>query len=246
MADIWYVLPDTLGGDPAGREALARSTGCDIVEVGPANLPPPTLPWLLRVVARDEDGRDRPRWRDRAWTAALVTRATAGDRAPTAVVVEPGDEFCTPADLVRGITAIRDGCADRYGAAPAVLVANRAEGALPDGGALAEFWDYLLRHAPDLSPHAGVALDVPELYAVTRTRMAAELALVPPGALRYLRVHTHGRKPDLGEALPWGAVFGLVREAPGTVWIAPAVTDPAALEPAILFCMISLQGRRFT
>ena len=76
--------------------------------------------------------------------------------------------------------------------------------------------------------------------------MTAELALVPPGALRYVRLHTRGRKPDLGEPLPWRAVFGLVRRAPGTVLIAPAVEDPAALEPAILFCMVSLQGRAFT
>ena len=76
--------------------------------------------------------------------------------------------------------------------------------------------------------------------------MTAELALVPPDALRYVRLHTRGQKPDLGEPLPWRAVFGLVRRAPGTVLIAPAVEDPTALEPAILLCMVSLQGRAFT
>ncbi len=127
-----------------------------------------------------------------------------------------------------------------------ILVANRAEQSLSDGAAIADFWDHLLRHAPGLAPYAGIALDAPEFYAATRTRMTAELALVPPGALRYVRLHTRGRKPDLGEPVPWRAVFGLVRRAEGTVLIAPAVEDPTALEPAILFCMVSLQGRAFT
>jgi hypothetical protein len=134
----------------------------------------------------------------------------------------------------------------RFGAAPAVLVANRAEQSLPDGAALAEFWAHLLRHAPHLACHAGIALDAPEFYAATKTRMATELALVPSGSVRYVRLHTRGRKPDLSDPLPWRAVFAMVRQAHDTVLIAPAVEDPAALESAILFCMVSLQGRAFT
>lgn len=247
MADVSYVLPDTLPGEPAEREAFACRCGCDLVEVAAGDAPPPALPWLLRAASTDEDGRDRPRWHDRAWTAVFVANAAGpADRAPAAVVIEPGDEWSRPADLVRAIALIHDGLLVRFGEAPAVLVANRSEQSLPDGAALAGFWDHLRRHAPDLAPHAGIALDAPEFYAATRTRMTAELALVPPDALRYVRLHTRGRKPDLGEPLPWRAVFGLVRRAPGTVLLAPAVRDPAALEPAILFCMVSLQGRAFT
>ena len=247
MADVSYVLPDTLPGEPAEREALACRSGCDLVEVAVGDVPPPTLPWLLRTASIDEDGRDRPRWHDRAWTAAYVARAAGpAERPPVVVMIEPGDEWSRPADLVRAIAAVRDGLLARFGTASPVLVANRAEQSLPDGTALAEFWDHLNRHAPGLSPIAGIALDAPEFYAATRTRMTAELALVPPDALRYVRVHTRGGKPDLGEPLPWRAVFGLVRRAPRTVLIAPAVRDPAALEPAILFCMVSLQGRAFT
>lgn len=247
MADVSYVLPDTLRGEPAERETFALRSGCDLVEVAVGDTPPPALPWLLRAASIDEDGRDRPRWHDRNWTAAFVAEALrAAGRVPAAVVIESGDEWSRPADLLRAITAIRDGLLARFGEAPAVLVANRAEQSLPDGAALAEFWDHLLSHAPDLAPHSGIALDAPEFYAATRTRMTAELALVPPSALRYVRLHTRGRKPDLGEPLPWRAVFGLVRRAPGTVLIAPAVEDPTALEPAILFCMVSLQGRAFT
>ncbi len=247
MADVSYVLPDTLPGEPAEREAFACRCGCDLVEVAVGDAPPPALTWLLRAASSDADGRDRPRWHDRAWTAAFVaTAAGPAERAPAAVVIEPGDEWSRPADLVRAIAAVRDGLLARFGEAPAVLVANRAEQSLPDGAALAGFWDHLRGHAPELVPHAGIALDAPEFYAATRTRMAAELALVPPDALRYVRLHTRGRKPDLGDPLPWRAVFSLVRRAPGTVLLAPAVRDPTALEPAILFCMVSLQGRRFT
>ncbi len=247
MADTSYVLSDTLPGEPAEREAFARRSGCDLVEVAVGGAPPPALPWLLRTTSTDEDGRDRQRWHDRNWTAAFVAEAFgATDRAPAAVVIESGGEFCRPADLVRAIVAIRDELLARNGTTPSVLVSNRAEQSLPDGAALCEFWDHLIRHAPELAPHAGIALDAPEFYAATRTQMSSELALIPPDALRYVRVHSRGRKPDLGEALPWRAVFGLIRRAPGTVLIAPAVEDPAALEPAILFCMVSLQGRAFT
>jgi len=247
MADVSYVLPDTLRGEPAEREAFALRSGCDLVEVAIGDALPPAMPWLLRATSTDEDGRDLPRWHDRTWTAAFVAEALgAVDRVPAAVVVEPGNEWSRPADLLRAIAAVRDGFLHCFGKAPAVLIANRAEQSLPDGAALAGFWDHLLRHAPDLAPHAGIALDVPEFYAATRTRMTAELALVPPDALRYVRLHTRGQKPDLGEPLPWRAVFGLIRRAPGTALIAPAVEDPTALEPAILFCMVSLQGRAFT
>ncbi len=247
MADVSYVLPDTLSGEPAERETFARRCGCDLVEVAPGAAPPPALPWLLRAASTDEDGRDRPRWHDRAWTAAFVSAVLgAGDPALAAVVIEPGDEWSRPADLVRAIAAVRDGLHARFGGAPAVLVANRAEQSLPDGVALAGFWDHLRRRTPELAPHTGIALDAPEFYAATRTRMTAELALVPPDALRYVRLHTRGGKPDLNDPLPWRAVFGLVRRVPGPVLLAPAVNDSTALEPAILFCMVSLQGRAFT
>lgn len=247
MADVSYVLPDTLRGAPDAREALALRAGCDLVEVGPGDAPPPGLPWLLRAVSIDEDGRDRPRWHDRAWTGAFVEETVrAAARAPSAVVIEPGEEWCRPADLVRAVAAICDGLYARSGQIPTILLANRADQSLHDGATLAGFWEYLLRRAPDLAACTGIALDAPEFYAATKTRMAPELALLPAGALRYVRVHTRGGKPDLGEPLPWRAVFALVRRAPGPVMIAPAVGDPDALEPAILFCMLSLQGRAFT
>jgi hypothetical protein len=247
MADVNYVLPDTIRADPAGREAFALRTGCDLVEVAMGDAPPPELPWLLRIASADEDGRDRPRWHDRAWTATLVGEALRpAKRAPAAVVIEPGEEWIQPSDLVRAVAAIRAELTGRFGELPGVLIANRADQSLRDGAAFAEFWGHLLRRAPHLLSHTGIALDAPEFYAATKTRMAAELARLPAGALRYVRVHTRGRKPDLGEPLPWSAVFTLVRRTPGTVMIAPAVQDSDALEPAILFCMVSLQGRTFT
>ena len=216
MADVSYVLPDTIPGEPAEREAFASRSGCDLVEVAVGDVPPPALPWLLRAASMDEDDRDRPRWHDRAWTAAFVARAAIPADAPTGRGPDRARERVeSPLDLLRAIAAVRDGLLARFGTAPAVLVANRAEQSLPDGAALAEFWDHLTRHAPELAPHTGIALDVPEFYTATRTRMTAELALVPPDALRYVRLHTRGRKPDLGEPLPWRAVFGLVRRAPG-------------------------------
>ena len=247
MAEVSYVLPDTLCGPPDAREALALRAGCEMVEVRPNDAPPQGLPWLLRAASVDEDGGDRPRWHDRAWTTAFVAETVrSAERAPSLVVIEPGEEWCGPGDLVRAVAALRDGLQARFGGAPAVLVANRADQSLHDGATIAEFWDYLLRRAPDLSSCSGIALDASEFYAATKTRMASELALLPPGVLRYVRVHTRGGKPDLGEPLPWRAVFTLVRRAPGPVAIAPAVKDPDALEPAILFCMLSLQGRAFT
>lgn len=247
MADVSYALPDTIRGDPSGREAFARRSGCDLVEVAPGEAPPPELPWLLRIASTDQEGRDRPRWHDRAWTGAFAAETVrSAGRVPAGVLIEPGEEWCRPADLVRAVAAIRDGLHARFGEAPAVLLANRADQSLCDGAAFAEFWDRLRRHAPHLAPCTGIALDAPEFYAATKTRMAAELSLLPAGALRYVRVHTRGRKPDLGEPLPWRAVFALVRRGPGTIMIAPAVQDPDELEPAILFCMVSLQGRSFT
>ena len=247
MADVTYVLPDTLRGDPAEREGLALRTGCDLVEVAHGDSPPPALPWLLRTASTDEDDGDWPRWHDRAWTSAFVAGvAVPGGRPPAAIVIETGNEWNRPGDLARAIALVRERYLARSGVAPAVLVANRAGQALSDGATIAEFWDHLRSRSPDLVVHAGIALDAPEFYAATRTRMAAELALIPPDALRYVRVHTRGGKPDLGEPLPWRAVFGLVRQALGTILIAPAVQDRASLEPAILFCMVSLQGRVFT
>lgn len=247
MPNVTYILPDTLAGASDDRELLALQAGCDLVELGPGGSLPPTLPWLLRTAAADEHGRDLPRWYDRAWTTAFAAGLAPGaDRAPAAVVIEPGSDRNRSGDLVRAIAAIHEALLGRFGTPVPVLVANRADQALPDGTALAEFWDYLVGHAPALAPHAGIALDAPELYAATRTRMAGELALLPPGALRYLRLQTRGKKPDLGDPLPWRAVFSLVRNAPGPVLIAPAVREPGDLAPALLFCMVNLQGRAFT
>lgn len=247
MADVSYVLPDSIQDDPAGREALALRTGCDFVEVGPGVAAPEKLPWVLRAVPASVDGPALQRWRDRAWTAAFAAGAAAAvERVPAAVLIGPGDEWTGPADLARAVAAIRDGFLVRFGEAPSVLIANGEGDARDAGTELAEFWDHLRRRAPGLVAHSGIAVDAPALYAVTRSRMAAELELVPVEALRYVRVHSRGRRPDLGEPLPWRAVFDLVRRAPGTVMIAPAVRDREALEGAILFCMLSLQGRAFT
>jgi hypothetical protein len=247
MADVSYLLPDTLSGDPSEREAFALRSGCDLVEVAIGDAPPPAIPWLLRAASLDEDGRDQPRWHDRAWTAAWAANAVRiADRPPIAIVIEAGKEWNGPGALVRAIAVIRDGFHVRFGASPAGLLANRVDQSISDGAAFAEFWDYLLLQVPSLAPYTGFALDAPEFYAATKSRMTAELERVPPDALRYVRIHTRGGKPDLGDPLPWRAVFRLIRQASGTVLIAPAVKDPAALEPAILFCMLSLQGRAFT
>ena len=247
MPNVTYVLPDSLSAPPAPREALALQAGCDIVEVGPADSVPPSLPWLLRLSSIDEHGRDLPRWYDRTWTTALAgSLAPDTDRAPEAVTIEPGSDRNRLGDLVRAIGAIHGALFERFGTRVPVLIANRADQALPDGAALAEFWEYLARRAPDLVLCSGIALDASELYTTTRTRMVAELGLLSPASLRYLRLHTRGRKPDLNDPLPWRTVLGLVRKAPGTVLIAPAVRDPAQLEPAILFCMVNLQERPFT
>ena len=248
MADVSYVLPDTFPGEPAEREAFACRSGCDLVEVAVGDAPPPALPWLLRAASIDEDDRDRPRWHDRpgpprSWRQRPVT----GDRPPAAVVIEPGDEWIPAGRPGPGDRRVRAGLLTRFGTASPVLVANRAEQSLPDGAALAGFWDHLNRHAQDLAPHVGIALDAPEFYAATRTRMTAESALLPPTRFGTLRAGSTrgGGKPD-SSASPSPGGPGLVRRAPGTVLIAPAVRDPAALEPAILFCMVSLQGRAFT
>lgn len=247
MADVLYVLPDTIRGGPADREALALRSGCDLVEVSPGDAPPPGLPWLLRASSMDEEGADAPRWYDRSWTAGFIGGLVDQyPRAPVTVVIDPGNEWSRPKDIVRAIGAIRDRFHARCAESPAVLVANRAAQSIPDGQSLEEFWSFLVGAKPDLAVHAGIALNVPELYAVARSRLEEDLARVPLPALRYVRVHTRGRRPDLGDPLPWRAVFGLVRRAPSTVLIAPAVDHTSALEPAILFCMVSLQGRAFT
>lgn len=247
MFEVSYVLPDTLGGDPAGRERLARVAGCDLVEVAIGDAPPPSLPWILRAASVDEDGRDLPRWHDRAWTSAFIAGlARIAGRPPAAVVIEPGSEWNRPSDIIQAIASIHEGLSSGLWMGPTVLVATCDEQSIPDGAAVAELWDHVIHRFPDLALHAGIALDASAFYAATRTRMAQELALVPPDALRYVRVHVHGKKPDLADPLPWRSIFDLVRRAPGAVLIAPAVEDQAALEPAILFCMVSLQSRAFT
>ena len=247
MPNVTYVLADSIPGTPASREALALQAGCDIVEVKARDSVPPSLPWLLRLSSIDEHGRDLPRWFDRAWTDALADSLPLdADRAPEAVIIEPGADRNRSGDLVRAIGTLHGTLFERFGMRIPVLVANRADQALPDGAALAEFWDYLVRHAPDLAPCAGIALDAPEFYAATRTRMARELALVPPVSLRYLRLQTREKKPDLSDPIPWRAVFGLVRKSPGPVFLSPAVRDPVQLAPSILFCMVNLQERPFT
>jgi hypothetical protein len=247
MADIRYVFPDTLGGDPSSREQLARLAGCDLVEVGPGDPVPPSLPRVLRVGSTDDEARELPRWYDRAWLEAFVGETVEfSGSVPAIAVIDPGAERNRHSDLVRAITTIRHGFLTARGAAPLVLVQNGADRAIPDGAALADFWDYLVRHAPALAPFAGIAVDVPGLYEVARSRTKDELSLVPAEALGYLRIHTRGGKPDLADAVPWKAVFALVRKTLRPCAIAPAVRDPALLEPAILFCMVNLQERAFT
>jgi len=161
-------------------------------------------------------------------------------------VIEPGPDRNRPADLVRAIEAVRGAAPTGPAPPPSVLVAHRPGQAIPDGAGLAEFWAYLVRRAPALAPHAGLALDPSALYAAARTRTAAEVARIPPGAVRYLRVHWQGERPDLADPVPWRSVFRLVRKNPGAVLVAPAVLDPGRLEAAILFCMVMLQERAFT
>ena len=144
----------------------------------------------------DEDGRDRPRWHDRAWTAAFVARAAGpADRAPVVVVIEPGDEWSRPGGPrpgdrrhPRGIPRpLRQGSAGP-GRQPGRAVPSRRQQRSRSSGSTSTAM------LPTSHPIAGIALDAPEFYAATRTRMTAELALVPPGALRYVRLHTRGRK----------------------------------------------------
>lgn len=247
MPNVTYVLSDSLPGTPAARETLALQVGCDIVEIGPGESVPPSLPWLLRLSSTDQHSRDLPRWYDRAWTDTLSgSIADGADRAPVAVTIEPGADRNRPGDLVRAIGAIHEALLGRFETQVPVLVANRLDQVLCDGATLAEFWEYLVRRAPDLVPFAGIALDGPEFYAATRSRMVDELALLPLPSLRYLRLHTRNKRPDLADPLPWRTVFGLVKKAPGTVLLAPAVRDPVELAPAVLFCMVNLQERAFT
>ena len=211
-------------------------------ETGPASLPYilHTEPSLPRMDGYGVRSQAPLRWYDAAWARALVEMilgiSEQLNTPPAAVEIHPGDQRNRDDDLVRAMLAIRSAYEDRFGAVPAILLENRTGQFIQEGLSITRFWKHLLSVAPELSVDCGIVLDVQQLATVTRTRVASNLAAIPPEALKAFHIHALHRAPSMENTIPWAKVFSTIRQLDSPVLINPEVHHLGQVEQTIAFC----------
>lgn len=226
-------------GSPLTPAAIAELYDA---EAGPAPLPYilHTEPSLPRMDSCGIRAQAPLRWYDPVWTNALIEMVIGVSERlnapPAAVEIHPGDRRNSDGDLFRAMLLIRDAYEGRFGTVPAVLLENRTEQFIRDGGSITGFWNYLCSAAPELAADCGIVLDVQQLYTMTRTRFLADLAKIPPDSLRAFHIHAKHRAPSLADPIPWLAVFPLIERLDRPVLINPEVHHLRQVAETIAFC----------
>ncbi|MEN6343470.1 MAG: hypothetical protein ABFC89_13040 [Methanospirillum sp.] len=226
-------------GSPLTPAAIA---GLYDAETGPAPLPyilhtEPSLPRMDGCGLRMQAAL---RWYDADWTEKLVAMIVGVSERlnapPAAVEIHPGDRRNGDGDVIRGMATIQAAFEDAFGTAPAVLLENRTEQFIRDGRSIDRFWNQLLSAASGLAEDCGIVLDVSQLFTVTGTRFLANLAAIPPDAIRALHIHTRHGTPTPADRIPWPEVFALVRRLDRPVLVNPEVMHLNQAAATIAFC----------
>jgi hypothetical protein len=180
------------------------------------------------------------RWYDDAWVTAFVEMLLGVENflgsPASAIEIHPGDTRNTREDLILAVDDIVEAHESAFGVEPLVLIENRTGQIVADGADMAAFWDCIRRDAPDAACRFGFVIDLQQLYAVTRGRLAAALDEVPQRAIAGFHVHHRHRCPSAGDPIPWEDTFARVRKIDRPLLITPAVHDGRQVQDAIAFC----------
>ncbi|MDN7025959.1 hypothetical protein FGU65_13875 [Methanoculleus sp. FWC-SCC1] len=180
------------------------------------------------------------RWYDDAWVTTFVEMLLGIEEflgSPAAAVeIHPGDARNTHEDLILAVDDIVEAHESAFGFAPLVLLENRTNQIIADGADMAAFWDCIRTEAPETACRFGFVIDLQQLYAVTRGRLAAAFSEVPQRAIAGLHVHHRHRCPSPSDPIAWEDVFAVVRKIDRPLLVTPAVHDARRVQDAMGFC----------
>lgn len=159
---------------------------------------------------------------------------------PYAIEIYPGNRKNTGSVLLRAMTLLSGAFENAFGAAPLLLLVNRADQSISTGSQLRSFWTLLAATCPEIAATAGVALNLREFHAAVRSDLLTDLDIIPSESLRAFHIRT-GREPHGAAEIPWERVFARIRAVPHEYLIKPDVYQRSRVESVIGFCRGMLQ-----
>ncbi|MDN7023858.1 hypothetical protein FGU65_02950 [Methanoculleus sp. FWC-SCC1] len=179
------------------------------------------------------------RWYDGAWageyTDMLLAVADRLGTPPYAIEIYPGDRKNTGSVLLRAMILLSGVFESAFGAAPLLLLVNRADQSISTGSQLRSFWTLLAATCPEIVDTAGVALNLRELHAAARGDLINDLEIIPAESLRGFHIR-NGRELHEAAEIPWERVFVSIRALPREYLIKPDVYQRSRVESVIGFC----------
>ncbi len=179
------------------------------------------------------------RWHDRDWVNGylemLLGIADQLGASPYAIEIYPGDRKNTGAHILRAMVVVSGAFENAFGAAPLLLLVNRADQSLFTGSQIRSFWTNLTANSPEIADTAGIALNVRELHAAMGDEFLTALDTIPPESLRAFHIRG-GREPPGMAGIPWVRVFAYIHGLPRDYFIKPDVYQRSRVEGVVGFC----------
>jgi hypothetical protein len=179
------------------------------------------------------------RWYDSDWVNAyldmLFAIADHLGTSPYAIEIYPGDRKNTGAHILRAMVLISSAFENAFGAAPLLLLVNRADQSIFTGSQIRSFWTNLTATSPEIVDTAGVALNIQEFHAATGSDFLKSLDTIPADSLRAFHIRD-GREEPGKAGIPWVRVFTYIHRLPRDCFIKPDVYQRSRVESVLGFC----------
>jgi hypothetical protein len=180
------------------------------------------------------------RWNDPVWVEKFVRMildlSDFLGNTPAKIEIHPGDRRNSFADIVRSVKTIQTGFVDTFGILPEILLENRTGQFISDGTAIFKFWEYVMRHNPEIADSFGIVLDIQQLSTVTRQNFLPSFHQIPPACLKGFHIHRLHRPPKIDDGIPWPEVFALISGIEHDVIINPEIHHNNQVARVIGFC----------
>jgi len=186
------------------------------------------------------------KWHNREWqekfVAMTISISNFFSMPATVIEIHPGYRRNSFQDIAMSTRLLLDRYREEFKVEPLILIENRTGQFISSGKEILYFWKFLSKKYPHLRRKMGIALDIQQLYTVTKKNFLKELEAIPLEALKGFHIHYKHRVPSPSNDIPWRPVFSKIANIKNNAIINPEIHHRNRVNNAIEFCQRMLQG----
>ena len=199
-----------------------------------------TEPQLSRRTEKGLTCTPQLQWNNRKWVRDFANMAVAISKRfgvpPAGIEIHPGGRHNSYSDIVRSIITICENFEKSFNTIPFVVLENRTGQFVSNGEQILELWRALLFENQVLRKHAGIVLDIQQLYTVTKNDFLRQLDYIPHESVKGFHIHYRHRTPSVENNIPWVKVFAWIDRIDHEIFVNPEVHHHSQAKDTISFC----------